>query len=229
MRQVELLDREIEQVDRLIAAEALSWPQVKRLMSVPGVNVIVAATFMAAVGDICRFSDRRKLTGYLGLDLRVRSAAPGPPLTVISPSRAQAAPVTRWSRRAGNGPSARTTRAHSASRRAAGTRTPSLPQRAADCLYGAADPRRGLRLRAALADHQEMRRLELQAGAPRYQGGRGVGRPTTRCATPNESSPSERATNAPSKTGNRRRARERHGRNQRDTEGEGREEENKKS
>jgi transposase len=36
--------------------------QVKRLMAVPGVNVIVAATFMAAVGDIRRFPDRRKLT-----------------------------------------------------------------------------------------------------------------------------------------------------------------------
>ena len=37
-------------------------------MTVPGVNVIVAATFMAAVGDIRRFPDRRKLTAYLGLD-----------------------------------------------------------------------------------------------------------------------------------------------------------------
>jgi len=42
------------------------------LMTVPGVNVIVAATFMAAVGDIRRFPDRRKLTAYLGLDPRVR-------------------------------------------------------------------------------------------------------------------------------------------------------------
>jgi hypothetical protein len=27
-------------VDALIAAEALSWPELKRLMTVPGVNVI---------------------------------------------------------------------------------------------------------------------------------------------------------------------------------------------
>ena len=78
VRQVEFLDSEIAQVERLIAAEALSWPEVKRLMSVPGVNVIVAATFMAAVGDIRRFSDRRKLTGYLGLDPRVRQSGAGP-------------------------------------------------------------------------------------------------------------------------------------------------------
>ena len=36
VRQVGFLDSEIAQVDRLIAAEALSWPQVKRLMTVPG-------------------------------------------------------------------------------------------------------------------------------------------------------------------------------------------------
>jgi len=47
-------------------------------MTVPGVNVIVAATFMAAVGDIRRFGDRRKLTAYLGLDPRVRQSGNAP-------------------------------------------------------------------------------------------------------------------------------------------------------
>jgi hypothetical protein len=47
-------------------------------MSVPGVNVTVAATFMAAVGDIGRFPDRRKLTAYLGLDPRVRQSGATP-------------------------------------------------------------------------------------------------------------------------------------------------------
>jgi transposase len=78
MRQVEFLDCEIAAVEQPIAAKALSWPEVKRLMTVPGVNVIVAATFMAAVGDIRRFPDRRKLTGYLGLDPRVRQSGVGP-------------------------------------------------------------------------------------------------------------------------------------------------------
>jgi transposase len=47
-------------------------------MTVPGVNVIVAATFMAAVGDIRRFGDRRKLTAYLGLDPKVRQSGAAP-------------------------------------------------------------------------------------------------------------------------------------------------------
>ena len=40
-------------MEKLIAVEALSWPEVKRLMTVPGVNVIVVATFlrMGAASD----------------------------------------------------------------------------------------------------------------------------------------------------------------------------------
>jgi transposase len=45
---------------------------------VPGVNVIVAASFLAAIGDIHRFENPRKLVGYLGLDPRVRQSGPGP-------------------------------------------------------------------------------------------------------------------------------------------------------
>jgi transposase len=43
-------------------------------MTVPGVNVICAATFMAAIDDIRRFEERRKLVGYLGLDPKVRQS-----------------------------------------------------------------------------------------------------------------------------------------------------------
>jgi transposase len=78
MRQIEFLDGEIEAVERLIATEALDSAEIRRLMSVPGVNVIVAATFMAAIGDIRRFPTPRKLTGYLGLDPRVSQSGAAP-------------------------------------------------------------------------------------------------------------------------------------------------------
>ena len=78
MRQIEFLDREIAAVERLIAQAALGSKEIKRLMSVPGVNVIVAASFLAAIGDIGRFESPRKLVGYLGLDPRVRQSGPGP-------------------------------------------------------------------------------------------------------------------------------------------------------
>jgi transposase len=78
LRQVEFLDCEIEAVDRLIAADALESSEIRRLMTVPGVNVICAATFVAAIGDIRRFESPRKLVAYLGLDPRVRQSGTGP-------------------------------------------------------------------------------------------------------------------------------------------------------
>ena len=48
LRHVNFLDHEIGEVERLIAAQAVGWPEVRRLMTVPGVNLICAASFMAA-------------------------------------------------------------------------------------------------------------------------------------------------------------------------------------
>ena len=40
--------------------------------------MICAATFMAAIGDVARFENPRKLVGYLGLDPKVRQSGSGP-------------------------------------------------------------------------------------------------------------------------------------------------------
>ena len=78
LRLIDFLDTEIAQVERVIAAQALEWPELRRLMTVPGVNLIVAATFLGAIGDIRRFPGGRQLTAYLGLDPRVRQSGNGP-------------------------------------------------------------------------------------------------------------------------------------------------------
>ena len=78
LRQIDFLDAEIAALDREIARVALTWPEVLRLMSIPGVNVQTAATFMASVGDIRRFSSPRKLVSYLGLDPKVRQSGNAP-------------------------------------------------------------------------------------------------------------------------------------------------------
>jgi transposase len=178
LRQVDFLDSEIAQVERLIAADALSWPEVKRLMTVPGVNVIVAATFMAAVGDIRRFPDRRKLTAYLGLDPRVRQSGAGPAnhghISKQGSNSARHALVEAcWSTVRQPGPIAafyqriRARRGHSiaivASARKLACLFWCMLSRGEDYAY--AQPS---------LTQKKMRRLELQAGAPRYQGGRHV-------------------------------------------------------
>jgi transposase len=78
LRQIDFLDLEVAALDREIARVALDWPEVLRLMTVPGVNVQTAAAFMASVGDIRRFSSPRKLVSYLGLDPRVRQSGTSP-------------------------------------------------------------------------------------------------------------------------------------------------------
>jgi transposase len=78
LREVEFLDSEIAAVERLIATEALESAETRRLMTVPGVNVICAATLMAAIGDIRRFPSARELVGYLGLDPKVHQSGAGP-------------------------------------------------------------------------------------------------------------------------------------------------------
>jgi transposase len=78
LRQIDFLEQELEQAERTIANDALSSAEIRRLMSVPGVNVITAATFMAAIGEVSRFRSTRRLVGYLGLDPRVRQSGPGP-------------------------------------------------------------------------------------------------------------------------------------------------------
>jgi transposase len=45
---------------------------------VPGVNLVAAATFLAAVGDSARFSSSKRLVAYLGLDPRVRQSGEQP-------------------------------------------------------------------------------------------------------------------------------------------------------
>jgi transposase len=78
LRHVEFLDSEIAAVERLIARDALESAEARRLMTVPGVNVICAATFLAAIGDIRRFRSSRQLVAYLGLDPRVRQSGSEP-------------------------------------------------------------------------------------------------------------------------------------------------------
>ena len=94
MRHVEFLDAEIAAVEKLIAQQALSWPEIRRLMTVPGVNLVCAASFIAAVGDPHRFLTSRKLVAYLGLDPRVKQSGEGPARSGRISKRGS--PSARW-------------------------------------------------------------------------------------------------------------------------------------
>jgi transposase len=74
LRQLDFCEAEIAEIERVVATEALASPEIRRLMTIPGMNIITASAFMAAIGDVARFPDRKKLVGYLGLDPKVRES-----------------------------------------------------------------------------------------------------------------------------------------------------------
>lgn len=76
--ELDRLGAELADVDKSLAHEALDEPLVKRLVTITGVNAIVAMSLLAAIGDIHRFSSPQKLVSYFGLNPRVRQSGDKP-------------------------------------------------------------------------------------------------------------------------------------------------------
>jgi transposase len=77
LRELDRLSEDLESLDREIAQAAIGDPAVKRLLTITGVNLIVAAGLAAAIGDVRRFPDPQKLVSYVGLNPRVRQSGLG--------------------------------------------------------------------------------------------------------------------------------------------------------
>jgi transposase len=75
LSEVDFLSQEIAALESELTRLALASEQIKRLMTVPGVSLVSAATFVAGVGDIRRFETPKKLVGYVGLDPKVRQSS----------------------------------------------------------------------------------------------------------------------------------------------------------
>ena len=78
LREADFLTREIALIDRELARYALGCPEIRRLMTIPGVSMITAATLIATIGHIQRFPSARHLVGYVGLDPRSRQSGVSP-------------------------------------------------------------------------------------------------------------------------------------------------------
>lgn len=77
MRELDRLGEDLAVLDRQIAESTLDDPAIRRLLTITGVNVTVAAGLMAAIGDIARFKSPQKLVSYVGLNPRVRQSGLG--------------------------------------------------------------------------------------------------------------------------------------------------------
>jgi transposase len=77
VRELDRLAEDLAVLDREIAEAVLEDLDVKRLMTIIGVNLTVATGILAAIGDIGRFDSPGKLVSYFGLNPRVRQSGLG--------------------------------------------------------------------------------------------------------------------------------------------------------
>jgi transposase len=94
LRQVDFLGEELAVIDSAIAEHVLASDDMRRLITIPGIDATTAATMMATIGRIQRFPTPRQLVGYVGLDARVRQSGTALHGTGGSPSKAPPPPVT---------------------------------------------------------------------------------------------------------------------------------------
>jgi transposase len=74
LRLLELTELEIADLDKLLVQEAWQDEKVRLVMSIPGIDYTVAQTCLAAIGDISRFANGKKLAAYLGLNPSTRQS-----------------------------------------------------------------------------------------------------------------------------------------------------------
>jgi transposase len=69
-QEIRELERRIESCERQLAALAREIPIVQRLLTVPGVGLLIATALVAFIGDFRRFPSARHFASYLGLTPR---------------------------------------------------------------------------------------------------------------------------------------------------------------
>jgi transposase len=77
LRELDRLAEDLAGLDRDIGEAVIDDPAVRRLLTIAGMNVTVAAGLVAAIGDIRRFPSPQKLVSYFGLNPRVRQSGVG--------------------------------------------------------------------------------------------------------------------------------------------------------
>jgi transposase len=82
LRELDRLGEDLDVLEREIAQAVVDDPAVRRLLTITGINLtvaagLVAAGLVAAIGDVKRFSEPEKLVSYFGLNPRVRQSGLG--------------------------------------------------------------------------------------------------------------------------------------------------------
>jgi transposase len=175
LRQLDFLGAELAQIDAIIAQQALGDQDVRRLMTIPGIDVVCAATLVAVIGDIRRFPTSRHLVGYLGLHPTIRQSGNGPARhgRVSKEGSAAARHVlveSAWSAAKSPGP-LRAFARRTAARRGRHVATVAVARKLAVLAWHLLTRGEDYAFARPSLVRRKLRRLELTAGAPRAKPG----------------------------------------------------------
>lgn len=176
-----------------MAEHALGDPDVRRLMTIPGIDVVTASTLTAVIGDVGRFLTSRHLVGYLGLHPTVRQSGnhPGRHGRVSKEGSAAARHVlveAAWSAAKSPGP-LRAFAERTAARRGRHVATVAVARKLAVLRVEPPYPRRGLRVRPPCPRRAQDPRARAGRGRSASQARRETGpgledRSSGRCRAP---------------------------------------------
>ena len=74
LEQLDVLEDQIHQQEQRLKALVQVTPSIRRLMSLPGVGIILASVIALEIGDVSRFPDAEHLASYAGTTPRVHSS-----------------------------------------------------------------------------------------------------------------------------------------------------------
>jgi transposase len=175
LRQLDFLGEELAAVDRVIAGLAVVDADVRRLMTIPGVDVTTASTLAAVIGDIRRFPTPRHLVGYLGLHPTIRQSGNGPARHGRTSKEGSAAArhvlvEAAWSSAKSPGP-LRAFAQRTAARRGRHVATVAVARKLAVLAWHLLTGGQDYAYQQPALVARKLRRLELAAGAPRRKPG----------------------------------------------------------
>lgn len=175
LRQLDFVAAELAEIDRVIAQQVLADEDVRRLMTIPGIDVITASTLVAVIGDVRRFPTSRHLVGYLGLHPTIRQSGNGPARhgRVSKEGSAAARHVlveAAWSAAKAPGP-LRAFAQRTAARRGRHVATVAVARKLAVLAWHLLTRAEDYAFQRPSLVRRKLRALELKAGAPRAKPG----------------------------------------------------------
>jgi transposase len=78
LREYDRLSEDLRVLERELARDALGSAETKRLMTIPGIDMVVAVGLLAAIGPIDRFTSPSRLVAFLGLNPSVHQSGNSP-------------------------------------------------------------------------------------------------------------------------------------------------------